>query len=560
MRELRDFLSLYRRRDRRRLAMAVIMAVGVATFDFASLLFLYPILGSLSGQAGTLPQLPVFGSIEASTLIFVAMGLMICRSALSYLTRFWWFRRAASAEVGLGARLMTAYAFAPYSFHLQRNSAELLARAISHVNMATVAGLNGLVLVAADLASVIAMSAALFVADPQAAAAVFGYLSVLGALFTLWSKRLVGGHSRVFGQEVTSLYSAATTVLRGIRELTVAGGREVALTSITQSRTRMARAQQRMQALAELPKLILEVAMYTAVMAALLFAVQQGGRDSLAVIALYVVAGLKILPSIARALTGMTQIRTGVDLGRQVREELQIIEAQALAQHREAGPLPETGALELRDVEFGYDSDRVFSKVSLKVEHGEMIGIVGPSGSGKSTLLGILLGLLPATEGEVEYGGVPVGIGDPSWLARVAFVPQDVFILDDTLLANVALGDPQPDPQRAKAALKAAHLAEVVDDLPSGLETGLSEGGSRFSAGQRQRLGIARALYREAKVMLLDEPTASLDEGTEGQVTETLVDLRGEVTMIIVAHRLRTLERADRVYRLSAGSLELARG
>jgi ABC-type multidrug transport system fused ATPase/permease subunit len=427
--------------------------------------------------------------------------------------------------------------------------------------MATSAGLGGMVLLAGDLASAAGMTAALFVVNPVAAAVIALYLGIMGGFFLFFSRRYVRRQSDNLAKRIGQVYGRAMNVLRGIRELTVANGRDVALREMDVSRAEMTRTQRNLLVLSEVPRMVLEVALYAAIMVALLVVLGSGNQDAiLPVVALYVVAGLRILPSLARSLGTVTQIRTGYEIGRQLGNEISEIEAQGLQEHRAAEELPETGALELARVGFAYDASGVIlDNVNLVVGHGEMVGIVGPSGSGKTTLLALLLGLLAPSSGHVKYGGADIGVADATWMSKVAYVPQDIFVLDDTVLANVCLGDPAPDLPRAEIALKQAQLRDVVSALPDGLGTRLQEGGARLSVGQRQRLGIARALYRDAKILLLDEPTAALDTDTESQVIETLAALHGEVTMIVVAHRLHTLNAADRVLHLERGHLEPAR-
>jgi ABC-type bacteriocin/lantibiotic exporter with double-glycine peptidase domain len=181
--------------------------------------------------------------------------------------------------------------------------------------------------------------------------------------------------------------------------------------------------------------------------------------------------------------------------------------------------------------------------------------VIGPSGAGKSTLLALLLGLLEPERGSVEYGDRSIGHAEPAWFRRVAYVPQDVFVLDDSVAANVALGDSRPDQDRILESLERAHLSEVVGTMADGLDTELGEAGSRLSVGQRQRLGIARALYRRASVLLLDEPTAALDPESEARIIDTLAELHGEVTIVLISHRPLPLNGADRVVRLEHGAL-----
>lgn len=559
LRRLVSFLSLYDVPARSALYLSIGFAAVLACFDFASLVVLYPVFGALaagSGSAAGSTAGPLDG-IEPSTLIVVALALMVGRSVLGFLARMWWGYRAARAEVTLASRLLRTYAYAPYAFHLRSNSSDLLGRAVSHVNMATATGLSGIVLLSGDLAASVGMTVALFFVNPLAAAVISGYLGLMGAIFLLLSKRYVKRQADDLSRRISHVYSRAANVLRGIRELTVANGREVALGELDGARAEMARTQRNLLVLAEVPRVVLEVALYAAILLALSWVLRgENTEQVLPVVALYVVAGLRILPAVSRLLGTVTQIRTGFEIGDALRTEMLEIEAEGEQAHRSAGNLPAVGDLAMERVDFSYGDDAaVLSNVSVTFPRGTMVGIVGPSGSGKTTLLGLLLGLLVPGRGQVTYGGADVGVADPSWLAQVAYVPQDVFVVDDTVLANVCLGDSSPDEQRALVALRAAKLDAVVADLPDGLWTRLQEGGARLSVGQRQRLGIARALYREAKVLLLDEPTAALDSLTESQVVETLIDLRGDVTMIVVAHRIGTLDAADQILRLENGKL-----
>lgn len=551
--DLKRFLNLYPSRVQKAISFAAVLAVLLALLDFASVLLLVPVFGSLTGGAAV--RLPVRIALPPTTLVSLAIGLMIARSLLTFAFRYWWSGQVAKAEVLLSSRLLHGYAYAPFSFHLGRNSSELLSRAVSHVNMATNSGLNSIILIVADGTTVLALAAALFVASPSAAMLVVAYLALVAGVFSLGSLRVAARSADRLGKEVTSVYTHGTNVLRGIRELTVAGARDNALASIAGARASMVRAQRVIAILNDVPRLTLEVALFGAIMAALLFVLHsEDSQGSLSLIALYVVAGLRILPALARCLGTVNQLRTGLSLSGQVSDELREIALAGQQHHRPAQPLPSQGDLFVHNVSFSYGSgDQVLSNVSLKVPFGSHMAITGPSGGGKSTLLGVILGLLKPTAGCVTYGGADIGVADETWLRKIGYVPQDVFLLDDTLAANVALGDERPDIARIWESLRLASLEAFVRELPGQLEGVLGEGGGRLSVGQRQRLGIARALYRRPSLLILDEPTAALDRETERQIVGTIEGLRGSLTVLTVAHRLETLRACDEIYRLVGG-------
>lgn len=553
--DLLRFLRLFPQEVRRSVVTATVISILLSLLDFASVLLLLPVFTTLTG--GTSVQLPIRLPIGPTALVCVAIGLMIARSMMTFAFRYWWSGKVAEAEVLLSSRLLRGYAYAPFSFHLGRNSSELLSRAISHVNIATNSGLNSIILVVADGTTCLALAAALFVASPVAALLVLAYLALVAGAFTFASMRTAARSADKFGREVSSVYTHGANVLRGIRELTVAGARDQALGSIASARTNMVRAQRVIAVLNDVPRLTLEVALFGAILAALVFVLHSGdSKGSLSLIALYVVAGLRILPALARCLGTVNQLRTGLSLSEQVGHELAEIADAGRQHHRDAEPLPSEGALAVVDVSFSYEEGvPVLEGVSFSVPFGSHVAITGPSGGGKSTLLGLLLGLLKPTAGQVTYGAADIGVADEAWLRRVGYVPQDVFLLDETLAKNVALGDDDPDSERIWQSLRSASMGAFVEGLPEGLDTELGEGGSRLSVGQRQRLGIARALYRRPSLLILDEPTAALDQRTEADIVETIDGLRGHLSVVTVAHRLDTLQACDAVYQLVNGNL-----
>jgi ABC-type multidrug transport system fused ATPase/permease subunit len=283
-----------------------------------------------------------------------------------------------------------------------------------------------------------------------------------------------------------------------------------------------------------------------------------GSGDALVPIGILLAGGVRVLPALSRVIFFANQIRSFEPAVTVVENELRRLEVmppKAVSVAQADRSL--SGGFAFNDVSFTYSSDssEVLREISLSVAAGETLGVVGESGAGKSTFIHLLLGLLDPTGGEiaVDEHRLQQALGD--WRSIVGFVPQEIYLIDDTVAANVAFGEPIDGSSEAAlaSALSLAMLDQVVAELPAGSATVVGQRGVKLSGGQRQRLGLARALYRDPKVLLLDEATSALDNETEHAITHALTTLHGQTTMVIVAHRLSTVRACDRILYLENG-------
>jgi ABC-type multidrug transport system fused ATPase/permease subunit len=221
------------------------------------------------------------------------------------------------------------------------------------------------------------------------------------------------------------------------------------------------------------------------------------------------------------------------------------------------GVLDFSKGIELKNVVYKYPetSQEALRNISMKIVKGSTVGLIGPSGSGKSTLIDVLLGLFDPVSGDVYSDEISIKINMREWQSKIGYVPQTIYLTDDTLRNNIAFGVSKKDidDEAIKRVIKSAYLGEFVKSLPMGLDTNVGERGVKLSGGQRQRVGIARALYNDPPILVLDEATSALDDETENVVMEAIKSLHGIKTIIIVAHRLSTIEHCDWLYRLEKG-------
>ena len=307
-----------------------------------------------------------------------------------------------------------------------------------------------------------------------------------------------------------------------------------------------------------IPRLWLEV-MAMAGLAGLVAIMLATGKDVESIIptvGLFAATSFKVLPSINKVVNSKQSLKVARSTIETINHDLGLSIALS-AKTEDIRFKFESVAIDGLDFKFEQSENLVLSDINLKINSGEAVGFVGQSGSGKSTLIDIMLGLLEPQSGSVLINGQEISQVKSAWQQQIGYIPQTIFLMDDSLRRNIAIGiaDSEIDEVAIHDALKSAQLEDFVASLPEGLNTVVGERGVRLSGGQRQRIGIARALYHRPSVLVLDEATSSLDTETEKGVMQAVQALQGDKTVIIVAHRLSTVEYCDRLYRLDAGRI-----
>ncbi len=309
------------------------------------------------------------------------------------------------------------------------------------------------------------------------------------------------------------------------------------------------------------PRLLIETVFIVGVLGFLMVFIRGGGDMSLMVstVSAFGVAAMRVLPSVNRINTYITQIsytQPSLDFVYQnlqegMKTDAMLAERRANAQKEK---LKLEHQIELSHISFHYpDSDKdIFTDAHMVVPKGKSVGIIGTSGAGKSTIVDILLGLLHAQRGEITCDGIDIFKNYESWLAQVGYIPQSIYLIDESIRDNIAFGidEDKIDEKRIWEVLEEAQLKEFVEELPQGLDTTIGDRGVRLSGGQRQRIGIARALYHDPEILVFDEATSALDNDTEAAVMDAVNSFHGKKTMIIIAHRLNTIEKCDMIYKV----------
>ena len=475
-----------------------------------------------------------------------------------------WYQNdfAFGVQRHISRELFATYLYQPYVFHLQRNSAQLIRNAVNEVHKLWFLILNPTLVVLGEGLVLVGVTCLLFIVEPIGALIVVLVLGCAAWGFHLYTRgrllRLGIARQHHDGQRIQELQQG----LGGVKEAKLLGRESGFLAKYEEHNAESARVEQFQATLQLLPRLWIELLAVTGLATLIITMLMQGQAAASIVptLGLFAAAAFRLMPSAYRVLGAVQNLPYGMPVIKMLREELKLsseLPANAEASVNSQVANSFKNDIRLVDVDYMYPSSPEFALkgLNISIRKGDSIGFVGPSGSGKSTLVDIVLGLLTPTSGEVQVDKKNIQTGLRSWQDQIGYVPQSVYLTDDTLRNNVAFGIPsdQIDEGAVARAVQAAQLDTFVANQPHGLDTVVGERGVRLSGGQLQRIGIARALYHDPSVLVLDEATSALDTLTEKGVMDSVEALQGSKTLLIVAHRLSTVEHCSRLYQLDRG-------
>ena len=510
-------------------------------------------LGSFTFQQ----QVGILGLFAVSFLLVrTLVSVVLIKKTLIFLS---------SRGANLGELLIKKLLAQPYVV-LQNLGFQVPVFAVTHGTSIIMVGILGAGIgIASDLILLSVLSVGLFIASPVVAIETLILYVGLGLALYFMMQRKV----KNLGEEDSRLSIASNTrifeAISAYRENFVHARQEYYAKSISNLRHDLSRVQAQVAFMPNTSKYIIEssVLVGSMVICGIQFALFDAAQ-AISTLAVFITAGSRIAPAILRLQQNALQIKSSLGSSKSTLELLQtLIESRDLEPQSDELILNHEGfepLIKLVDVSFSYQGadSIILNRVSIEINSGEFVAIVGPSGSGKTSLADLILGVLEPTSGAVFVSGRAPKDAISQWPGAISYVPQDVFILKGTILENISIGYPTPLPEdvNIKDATKLSQLDVYIDDLPSGIQTLLQERGTNLSGGQRQRIGIARALYTRPQLLILDEATSALDGQTERDFSEALSELKGERTVIAIAHRLSTVIAADKVVYLANGEVQ----
>lgn len=565
---------LYRRlppRLQRRLFLVIAMMIAGALLEVVSIGAVIPFLAFVSApdQAwaylGKLGIRSILGQSDPRTLTYVLGAAFVVLSicAAVFRTALGWAMNRYVFAVGrhLSHALLSNTLRQPYSYHIARNTSETIST-IQEVRSVAISFLQPVMQMATSVVAALFIVASLIALNPLVATTAFATITAVYLAISTMLRRRIGTNAKVMETLRSKRLQVAQEALGGIRDVLLDSSQDVFIEQFSAFDKKISAAQASNNFAGMAPRYSVEaVGMMLITLAALYFSGQPGGISAaLPVLATLALGAQRLLPLIQQIYASVVQVSTYSGIAENL---LGRLEAAPPEEYR--GPPPSEPMTLRRDITFEKVSFRyqpgqrlVLNGVDLHIPSGARVGVIGTTGSGKSTLTDLLMGLLQPVGGSITVDGVVLDKSNRrAWHSAVAHVPQAIYLSDASIAANIAFGcrPKDIDMEAVRTAARKAELAEFIEGLPHGYDTGVGERGVRLSGGQRQRIGIARALYKRSPVLVLDEGTSALDNETEAAVMRSIEALDRDLTIIIVAHRLSTISGCDFAVRLEKGVL-----
>ena len=472
------------------------------------------------------------------------------------------YRFVFNNQQRLSVRMMKSYMQQDYLFHISKNVAEFQRNIINDINGFFTVALNALQFLAEFSVSVV-LVIFLLVQDWVSTVAVATLLFLFMGVFTIFFRKVlvkIGEESRQANVQVTKWLFQAFS---GIKEIKVANRETFFIANYDRSYKDCARAQRQQSVLTYLPKPVMETVCICSLMLAMIIKITVLKSDIasfVTTLSVFAVAAFRMLPSfnkITGYISGMMFNKPAIDAVYKDLMEIEQLMVQKTEEQIDTQKVSLTTAIELKNVSFRYpESDRwILKEANLGIKKNTSVAFIGASGAGKTTAADLILGILQPEEGIITINGTEIKKCMASWHEAIGYIPQTIYLMDDSIRANVAFGipDSEIDDAAIEKALREAQLDQFVHTLPDGVNTMIGDRGVKLSGGQRQRIGIARALYRNPSVLVLDEATSALDNDTEKEVMEAIDGLHGTRTLIVIAHRLSTIRKCDKIYEVGNG-------
>ena len=509
----------------------------------------------------------VFNQDNKDTVLLI----LVCLTILIYIAKdmylSWMYSRlyatAAIIKKSMSVKLLSSYMKEPYSFFVKKNSAELVRSLNTDIGQFYEVIVNILNVASCGLTALVLLIT-LIITNPIMTLIVFILLSICALVIIFFIQKKTRRYGRENQRLASDLLMILQQIFSGIKEIKVLNNGTFFVKKFENTYHNQAENTRKYSLVNVIPKYLIEMVCISGIMLYLAINIMfnKNYESIIPQLAVFVAAAYKLLPTVNSLYAYFNSIiysKVSIDYVYDNIKETEKNETNDYINEKEILPVEFHENIQLDKVHFEYDesSKVILKKEDLEIKKGSSVAFIGPSGGGKTTTADLILGLLCPQEGKVYVDGINIADNISGWRSNIGYIPQTIYLSDDTIKRNVAWGieDSLIDEKKVIEALKGAQLDDYIGTLPEGINTIVGEHGSKMSGGQRQRLGIARALYRNPEVLVFDEATSALDNDTEKEVMRAINALHGTKTIIMIAHRLSTIENCDRVYKIEDGHI-----
>ena len=550
------------------IVLAMIIGAILEAIGIGAILPLISIMGNqdfLTVYPNVAQYAEIFGITTHIEFIMAATFLLLILYVIKNIYLVWQNKMqidfAIQNQIYYSEGLLAEYLHKPYLYHLNHNTATLLRNVNSNIMVSTFTLLT-------EVITAVTIWLLLVVIDAFTAIIVAGFIGSLLYFIIKGFRKKITEQGKI-QNEYSALYiKCINQSLGAIKETKVSCKEEFFLDAFRKAYFEYGKANGKFLFMNQLPRMLIETIIVCGLLLVIITKLLLGNQPAeiVPLLGVLALAAFRLMPSANRIVNLSNGIRFQMPFFNELYEDLLIIknkgakETETCLQKLESR-MDFKNMISVEELSFAYSEieKQVLSNISFSIPKGKFVGIVGPSGAGKTTFVDILLGLLPPSSGRISVDGKNIYDDIRTWQANLAYVPQSIYLIDGTIRENIALGvdEKEIDDALINKVLQMAELYDFVQELPAGIDTTVGERGVKLSGGQRQRIGIARALYYQPQVLVLDEATSALDNETEKSITDTILKLKGQITIIAVAHRLTTLAQCDFKVKFENGKAEI---
>ena len=505
--------------------------------------------------------IPIYSDNILLIMSMLLLSLFILKTIGLSLINWMIFSFCYERQIKIRSKLMKSYQTMSYVEYTQRNSSEYIYN-MSVVSSFTQGTLVSILRIFTEIIVATFILIFLVFQDPYV---LFLLVFLLGGfifLYDFFFRKRIKRYGHLVNSYSTKMLKNINESVNGLKEVRILGKEKYFYDKVLSNSTGLSKTMKLKDFISSVPRYFLELIMiFFVVLIVVLYSYQEKGLELVVpILTMFSIAAIRLFPSANQIVSGISHIRFGRPIVALLYKDLKNLDQNNLNYEKNTkNETPLFESIELKDISFSYPSRdfKVINNLSIKIKKGDSVGIIGPSGSGKTTLLDILLGLIKVNSGEILLNGKDLDKNLHEWKSHVAYIPQNIFIIDDTVTRNIALGVPDHlvDSTKLKNSINQSKLSELIKQMPEGLNTLLGEAGIQLSGGQRQRVALARAFYHNRDILVMDEATSALDNETEAEIVNEIKSLKGDKTLIVIAHRLSTIKYCDYIYRVEEGKI-----